>query len=115
MHAEGQGALSYECQAQYTETIVLLQVLDHRPSHQAVLAERAFLQALGGGCQMPIGAAGTTAGDCLALRGAVLDPEGKRRIEAELTGSADIAEELGRRLATMLRSRGAGTLLEERI
>src|SRR5262245_14918801 len=54
--AVGQGALGLECRSDDAETLGLLEKLDHPPSRQAVLAERAFLRALGGGCLVPIGA-----------------------------------------------------------
>jgi hydroxymethylbilane synthase len=110
--AVGQGALGLECRAGDHETLGLVQPLNHLPTRQAVLAERALLRALGGGCQVPIGAAATVAGETLTLRGAVLDPDGKRRIEDCIAGSATEAEELGRRLAKLLLEQGAGDLLQ---
>src|SRR5262249_55757093 len=53
--AVGQGALGLECRSDDEETQSLLSRLDHFPSRQAVLAERAVLRALGGGCQVPLG------------------------------------------------------------
>src|SRR5262249_25240035 len=63
--AVGQGALGLECRAGDRETLGLVQPLNHLPTRQAVLAERALLRALGGGCQVPIGAAATVAGETL--------------------------------------------------
>src|SRR5215831_17093059 len=66
--AVGQGALGLECRADDPETLNLLQELNHLPSQRAVLAERSFLRALGGGCQVPIGALAPVNGDTLTLR-----------------------------------------------
>ncbi len=109
--AVGQGALGLECRADDRETLALLGRLNDRPTRQAVLAERAMLRALGGGCQVPMGAVSRVSGGALALRGAVVRPDGARRVEAEQTGPADDAEGIGRRLAEVLLARGAGDLL----
>jgi hydroxymethylbilane synthase len=109
--AVGQGALGVECRADDAETLDLLRPLNDAQSHQAVLAERALLRALGGGCQVPIGASATVDSDVLTLRAAVLDPQGKQRIEGKLDGLAEDAEELGQQLARDLWNRGAAQLL----
>src|SRR5262245_31107335 len=109
--AVGQGALGLECREDDMETRSLVSSLDHWPSRQAVAAERAFLLALGGGCQVPIGAAGTIAGDSLSLRGVVLAPDGAGRISGEIDGPARQPEALGNALAKRLMDDGARTLL----
>src|SRR5262249_36259016 len=50
--AVGQGALGLECRDEDAETLSLVRRLDHTPTRQAVLAERALLSALGGGCMV---------------------------------------------------------------
>jgi hydroxymethylbilane synthase len=109
--AVGQGALGLECRADDAPTRAALRQLDDSATHAAVLAERALLRALGGGCQVPIGAAAVIAGDHLMLRAAVLDAKGGRRIERQIDGPPDQAEELGRQLAQDLMARGARALL----
>jgi hydroxymethylbilane synthase len=109
--AVGQGALGLECRTGDAETLGLLRRLDDLATRQAVLAERAFLRAMGGGCQVPMGAATTVSGGSLALRAVVLRPDGARRLEAQATGAADDAERLGETVAQMLREQGATTLL----
>ena len=52
----GQGALAVECRESDTELVELLAAIDDRTAHSALLAERAFLAALGGGCSTPCGA-----------------------------------------------------------
>jgi hydroxymethylbilane synthase len=109
--AVGQGALGLECRTDDWSTLALLQQIDDRATHAEVLAERAMLRALGGGCQVPIGAATTVAGEELTLRGVVLSPDGKRRIDAQSIQRLESAEELGRQVAEQLRSQGAHRLL----
>jgi hydroxymethylbilane synthase len=110
--AVGQGALGIECRAGDTPTREVVRRVDHAAAHQAVLAERALLRALQGGCQVPVGASAAIHDQTLTLRAAVLDPEGKRRIEAQIAGNAGQAEPLGHQLATELLSRGADQLLQ---
>jgi hydroxymethylbilane synthase len=110
--AVGQGAIGLECRANDAATRAVLAKLDDPNTHAAVLAERAMLRALGGGCQVPIGAAATVHGSDLRLRGAVLSPDGTRRVEASLAGPAAQAEAVGEELAQELRRRGAEELLQ---
>lgn len=109
--AVGQGALGLECREDDGTTRELLGRIGDRDTHQAVLAERAMLFALGGGCLVPIGAATTIVGDVLTLRGAVLSPDGSRRVAGEIAGPAAEAVALGQRLAAELLARGAKELL----
>jgi hydroxymethylbilane synthase len=109
--AVGQGALGLECRADDPAIIHLLLRIDDPASRHAVLAEREFLRCLGGGCQVPIGAIGRCTGQPLTLRGVVLDPDGRQRVEGEVTGAPEEAELLGRRLAQRLLGEGAKALL----
>jgi hydroxymethylbilane synthase len=105
--AVGQGALGLECRSADAQTMALVERLDDIASHRAVLAERALLRTLQGGCQVPLGAIATVTGNALTLRAAVLDPDGKQRIEGARTGPASQAEEIGWDLAQELLARGA--------
>jgi hydroxymethylbilane synthase len=111
--AVGQGALGLECRAGDVATRRLLEPLDDAPARQAVTAERALLRGLGGGCLVPIGALATVQGDRLTLRGAVLSPDGARRVAAEAEGPAEAAEAVGRGLAETLLARGACDVLRD--
>jgi hydroxymethylbilane synthase len=112
--AVSQGALGVECRLEDAATRNLVEKLNDSPTRAAVTAERALLRELEAGCQVPLGAFATLAGQNLALRAAVLDQEGCRRIEAQVVGSLDDAEEVGRELAAQLRSLGADKLLQSR-
>jgi hydroxymethylbilane synthase len=105
--AVGQGALALECRTDDDGTLDLLRALDHLPTRQSVLAERAMLRELGGGCLVPIGAAGKVRDGKLKLRGVVLSPDGRQRVEASTEGRAEDAEALGIWLAMELRRGGA--------
>jgi hydroxymethylbilane synthase len=109
--AVGQGALGLECRADDKATLDALGALNDPVTRQAVLAERALLRGLGGGCQVPIGAAAAVDHAIVSLRGVVLDPEGKRRIDAKASGPAAEAERVGKELAEQLLDQGARLLL----
>jgi hydroxymethylbilane synthase len=109
--AVGQGALGLECRVDDELTRLLLSKINHWGTCQAVLAERALLRGLGGGCQVPIGASTTTKDDTLTLRGVVIQPDGRRRIEGETAGKLVDSERLGLHLADELLSKGAREIL----
>lgn len=108
--AVGQGALALETRIG-SEIEALLAPLHDIPTGYAVLAERAFLTHLGGGCMVPIAALGQCQGEELHLRGLVSTPRGERMLRQEIRGPAVEAETLGRRLAKRLLASGAGDLL----
>jgi hydroxymethylbilane synthase len=110
--AVGQGALGLECRAGDGPALALLAALDDAGTHRAVLAERALLRGLGGGCLAPLGALAAVQGDALTLRAAVLTPGGSRRVADEASGPAAEAEAVGLRLAEALLARGARALLQ---
>lgn len=112
--AVGQGALGLECRADDAATRELLRPLNHLATWRAVTAERELLAALGGGCLVPIGSIAEADGAALHLRGAVLSPDGTRRVAGELRGPADDAEGVGRRLAERLLGEGAAEVLAMR-
>lgn len=111
--AVGQGALGLECRADDLETRSLLENINHGPTRQAVLCERALLRGLGGGCQVPVGAHTTIASETLTLRGVVIQADGKKRVEAIAGGRLATAEKIGYELADELLKNGAGELLDE--
>ncbi len=109
--AVGQGALAIEISIQNTAVGKAVAQLDHSTSHQAVRAERAMLEALGGGCQLPIaGYAKHDSGD-LHLTGVVADPDGTRLLRASATGKPEDPEHLGKQVAENLLRQGASELL----
>jgi hydroxymethylbilane synthase len=111
--AVGQGALGLECRADDNETKALVARLDDYPSRQGVLAERAVLRALGGGCQVPLGVHSQCATDRdeISLTGAVLSANGRERVAQTAFGRKKAAEALGSQLADLLLRSGARRLL----
>ena len=109
--AVGQGALAIETLARGAG-LEACAALDDAASHAAVACERGVLAALGGGCQVPIGAYGTVAGGHLRVRAVVASPDGAELIQAEAEGAPDEAEAIGRALGAVLLHRGARAILE---
>ncbi len=109
--APGQGALGIMTRTDDTETRELVGALNDPDSFAAVTAERTFLEALGGGCQVPIGALGIPYDVKLRLWGLVASPDGRHVVRGDLTGNLADPQELGLRLAELLRERGAGPIL----
>lgn len=109
--AVGQGALGLETRSDDSHARSALAPLDHHETHAAVLAERALLADLRGGCLAPVGAWGRVEGEQLRLSAVVLGQDGVRRIAAEAAGDLDAAVELGSRAAAELLSRGAAELI----
>ena len=95
--APSQGAIAIECRVSDTEMRELLAAIDHVPSHDAVLAERALLAALGGNCHSPIAVLTQTDGDMLVLTAALLSPDGAEEVRGEARfapGDRDAAQVL---------------------
>jgi hydroxymethylbilane synthase len=109
--AVGQGAMAIETRASGAG-FDAVQAMDHAATHAAVVAERGVLSALGGGCQVPIGAHATVEGGWLRLVGLVASPAGDEVIRGEASGSASEAEALGRALGIDLLNRGARRILD---
>ena len=78
----------------------------------AILAERAMLWGLGGGCLVPIGSLTKVDDHLLTLRGAVLSPDGSRRIVDTHCGPSEKPLNVGAELAARLLSAGARELLD---
>ncbi|WP_274649933.1 hydroxymethylbilane synthase [Paenibacillus humicola] len=117
--AVGQGALGVECRADDAEVRRLLERYEDPDTALAVRAERSFLGALNGGCQIPIGAYATIAGPSdepggrplLEMTGIVGTPDGKVLLKETRRGSDP--ERLGKETADALKERGADRILAE--
>lgn len=109
--AVGQAALGIEIRSNDAVAARLAAALDHPPTRTRVLAERAFLRRLHGGCRVPVGVRSSMKGKRLFLEAAVFSVDSPSRLQAALSGPADAPERLGERLARRLLERGAGRLL----
>ena len=108
--AVGQGALALETRAG-DGAIDELTFLHHSATAHEVLAERAFLRRLGGGCLVPVGARAQFDGGRVRLTGVVADPDGGKLLRDEIAGDTAAGERLGEQLAIRLLDMGATEIL----
>jgi len=109
--APGQGALGIEGRADDERVHGLLDAIEDQRARAETDCERSVLAALGGGCQIPIGALAVRKGEDLTLHAAVLSQDGSQAIRASTRGPVGEAVGLGRLVAEELRARGADALL----
>ncbi len=100
--APGQGAIAVEIRADDAQTADLLCRVHDHDTDAAVRAERAVLEALGGGCHMALGARATVAGGMIELQAVVFDASGAAPKYASANGRCDEPEFLGRAVAAQL-------------
>ena len=110
--APGQGIVAIEARSADDEVRRLVGAISAPASLTCLAAERAVLEGLGGGCQVPIGALATLANGRLRLLAGVTSPDGKQHVGGETEGESARAAELGAELARRLIAEGAKALLE---
>ena len=112
--AVGQGALAIETRDDNGRAFTVCALLDHPASRIAVTAERALLAALGGGCQVPIGAYAVVEHHAAAvhLRSLIVSPDGSKIVRKAARGPASDAAEIGRALGEELLAEGGRQILE---
>lgn len=108
--AAGQGALGIEIRKGDVKTRELLAFLNHPGARLATTCERALLNRLGGGCQVPIGAFAELRNGKLHLESIVADPDGSKVLRDSRDG--EDPEELGNAAGAALLERGGDQILE---
>ena len=111
--AAGQGAIAIQARIDDAKMRELLVPLDHEPTSIATRAERAFLAALEGGCQVPIGALVSDIDGEPTLYGMLADLSGRHIVRGSRPLDLRSPESTGEALASEIRSRGGGSLLVE--
>jgi hydroxymethylbilane synthase len=103
--AVGQGALGIECRDDDRRVREALERTDHEQTRVRVTAERAFMHAVGGSCQLPVAAYALRHDDGLWLRAMVADPDGSRPRFGERRAGWSLAdaEQAGAELGLELR------------
>jgi hydroxymethylbilane synthase len=114
--APGQGALAIEARSSFTDRDIFIReavaFLDHEETRFAVEAERAALDALGGGCSLPIGVHCVPEFEKWRMFAQVIAPDGESMVQIDTEASLSTsAETLGRWVAEDLKSKGAIELL----
>ena len=103
--------MGIECRRDDEAVNRAVRVLDDPDTRVCVDAERAFLERLEGGCQVPIAAYATLAGERLTLAGLIAGLRGDPILRDEVTGSRGEGRAKGRELAERLLARGGETIL----
>ena len=112
--AAGQGAMAIEIATERTDGLdlrAILAPLNHLATSQAVAAERKVSKVFGGSCQIPLAAFATVEGDTMRLRAMVATPDGTRMASAELSGPANLPENLGEKVSALLAEQDASAIL----
>jgi hydroxymethylbilane synthase len=112
--APGQGALAVEAR-EGSPDAELLAALDDPATRAAVLAERAVLRELGGGCMLPVATYGRLRAGTLLVEGSVISPDGARQAWARAEGDPAFPADLGARVAKDLVTLGALDILDEAV
>ena len=111
--AVGQGALGIETRANNKIVNEIIKSIHHENTYKAVLAERALLKTLEGGCQVPIGAFAEAKQNGLFLNAMVGSLDGSLTFSKKMRGSKNNPEKLGNDLARDLLNAGARTILNQ--
>lgn len=113
MPAVGQGAIAVECRLNDKQAEDLLASLDDAETRAAVIAERALLGALHGGCQVPMGAWARVERGQLLMDACVCSVDGAQCVRQHAAGQPEQPAQLGEHMARLLIDAGAQTILEE--
>jgi hydroxymethylbilane synthase len=109
--AAGQGALAIEIRAGDESVRDVIAFLDNEASRIETTCERALLQKMGGGCQVPIGASATWQDGLLHLQAVVASPDGSQLLRESAAGSDPL--ELGQEVGDNLLRRGGAKILDQ--
>jgi hydroxymethylbilane synthase len=110
--AVAQGAIGIETRSVDDATRALLIPINDDLTAIRLNAERAFLAALDGSCQTPIGGLAEIEGKSLRFRGEIIRPDGSERLATERRGTISEAAAIGTDAAEELRSRAGPGFFE---
>ena len=109
--APGQGIVAVQIRSDRDDVAAVVRRVSDAAAFDALTAERAIVRALGGGCQMPLGAYATTVEDRMSIMAIVIAPGGDEIVRDEIHGKRADAAQLGESLAAGLLDRGAAAIL----
>jgi hydroxymethylbilane synthase len=113
--AVGQGSVAIEAAKSLDPTLreQIVQACNHQETEYRLIAERAYLRVLEGGCSIPVFALATLVKESLTLRGGIISLDGQNRISLEVSGKVGQAEDLGEKLAQLVFAEGGKQILED--
>ena len=109
--ATSQGVIAIESRTGDVRIDGYLEEINHAATWNAIEAERAFLHAIEGGCQVPVGCFTRFENDAFTITGFVASVDGAQFLIDEETGTTETAHETGKKLAEKLRGKGAAKIL----
>jgi hydroxymethylbilane synthase len=111
----GQGSIAIEAAKTMSgrKKVLIQQTLNHELSSKCLLAERAFLRKLQGGCSIPSFALATITYHGLSISGGLVSLDGRQIVRHTVTGRSEDAERLGNDLASYILAHGGREILEE--
>lgn len=116
LYAVGQGALAIECREGDERVLAIVKSLQNSKTTMSCLVERSLMRSLEGGCSVPIGVETTWASDKeLRVRATVVSVKGDEAVDADITAAVETeqeADDLGKRVASDLVSKGANKILD---
>ena len=112
--AVGQGSIAIEISGNIDseKAALIKKYVNHAESETRLLAERAFLRKLEGGCSIPAFALATLEGDNLTIKGGLISLDGKEAVQETLTGHKSEAAALGNKLGTLILNNGGEPILK---
>jgi hydroxymethylbilane synthase len=113
MPAVSQGAIAIETRLNDPEIDLLMEKLNHTETWNTVIAERAFLAHLQGGCQVPLGCYSKIKDGILEMSGFVASVDGKQYIREDISGDLLNGKEIGVELGEKMLKKGAGEILDQ--
>jgi hydroxymethylbilane synthase len=113
--AVGQGSIAIEACTSLDHKLraAIISACNDGPTSTCLLAERAYLRVLEGGCSIPVFALATLVENSVHLKGGIVSLDGQQRIVLEVNGSPKDAEQLGEALANQVLQAGGKTILEQ--
>lgn len=110
--APGQGAIAIVCRRNDKKMASMLKAIEDPRSRAEVLAERALIKKVEGGCRFPLGAVAVTSDSKITLYASVFSADGSKNIKVKQVGKASEPEKLGNKVADMLVKKGALEMAE---
>jgi hydroxymethylbilane synthase len=111
--AAAQGAIAIEIRKDDPILAPMIARINHQATWTAVLAERIFLHALEGGCQIPIGCWSEAEGSTYRITGFVSDLDGRVQLKDTLSGNLSDAAQLALELAGKFLNAGAREMIQK--
>ncbi|MBL7970904.1 MAG: hydroxymethylbilane synthase [Prolixibacteraceae bacterium] len=113
MPAVSQGAIAIETRINDIEIDEIMAVVNHQDTWNAIVAERAFLSHLEGGCQVPLGCYTKIEDGMLHMSGFVASVDGSQFINETISGEVSQGAGLGVQMAEKMLGQGAGEILNK--